>query len=87
MHMAAGGAAGILSAMVTTPLDVAKTRLQTQSDLQRTYKGMLDALRRIVHEEGGRALLRGLGPRMLYHSASATIAWTTYEQVKWLLGG
>jgi solute carrier family 25 (mitochondrial iron transporter), member 28/37 len=85
--MAAGGAAGVMAAMITTPLDVAKTRLQTQADLKRTYKGMVDALRSIVQEEGARALLRGMGPRMLYHSASATIAWTTYEQVKWLLGG
>jgi len=81
----AGGGAGCCAAALSTPLDVVKTRLQTQSDMKRMYSGMMSVLRCVHQEEGWRGFTRGIGPRVLYNSTSAAIAWCTYEQVKRLL--
>lgn len=79
----AGAASGGLAAAVTTPLDVAKTRLQatplySSSDISHT-------LARIWREEGTSSLLKGLRPRVLFHVPASTICWITYETGKVLL--
>jgi solute carrier family 25 folate transporter 32 len=73
----AGACAGILTSLITCPLDVVKTRLQAQiSSLEAVrgglgvptgalYKGITSSLRRIWTEEGIRGLYRGLGPVMV----------------------
>merc|ERR1739848_342196 len=45
MHLLAGGAAGATAGALTTPLDVTKTRLQTQGDTGKRYGGMVDGVR------------------------------------------
>lgn len=87
IHCVAGGGAGVLAACVTTPLDVAKTRLQTQADteLAGTYRNMRHALATIWRQEGMLGLSRGILPRMAFHSTSAAICWGTYEYMKRLL--
>ncbi|KAK1857696.1 hypothetical protein I4F81_000311 [Pyropia yezoensis] len=55
----AGAVAGAAAAAVTTPLDVVKTRLQTQGEVgARRYGGMRDALMAVAREEGARGLTR-----------------------------
>eukprot|EP01100_Stratorugosa_tubuloviscum_P007349 TRINITY_DN3067_c0_g2_i2.p1 TRINITY_DN3067_c0_g2~~TRINITY_DN3067_c0_g2_i2.p1 ORF type:complete len:299 (+),score=131.32 TRINITY_DN3067_c0_g2_i2:94-990(+) len=81
-HLLAGSGAGILSAAFTNPLDVAKTRLQTQSESVRSYSGMNNALKSIWIEEGVAGFCRGVRPRMISHSVSAAICWATYEFIK-----
>lgn len=74
--------AGALAAGLTNPLDVAKTRLQTQSDTGIYYRGMLDALRRIKQAEGWLGFTRGIVPRMIFFSMAAGIQFGSYEYVK-----
>ncbi|CAN8072024.1 unnamed protein product [Agarophyton chilense] len=82
-HCVAGAAAGGLAAATTNPLDVARTRLQTQGEVgARRYGGLTDALRRIAVEEGARGLLSGVRARVLFHAPAAAICWTTYELSK-----
>ena len=83
----AGGGAGIIAAGFTNPLDVARTRLQTESDVcgEIRYKNMHHALRVLWKEEGIKGFRAGIIPRMLFHSTSAAICWATYEHVKKLL--
>ena len=85
VHLASGAGAGTCAAAFTNPLDVAKTRLQTQAESGRAYDGMLATLKAIFREEGASVFLRGILPRMAFHSTSAAFCWTTYEYCKYLL--
>ncbi|XP_024384095.2 uncharacterized protein [Physcomitrium patens] len=85
IHITAGGAAGALASAVTTPLDVIKTRLQCQGvcGADRYANGsVLAAARTIIQREGPLALLKGMRPRMLFHTPAAAICWSTYEAGK-----
>lgn len=84
-HCIAGGFAGAIASAATNPLDVVKTRLQTQGEIgARRYRGLLDALRVIRDEEGLQGLMRGVRPRVLFHVPAAAVCWTTYEFCKHL---
>jgi len=87
VHFLSGAGAGSFAAGITNPLDVAKTRLQTQGDIGgRHYHGMFRTVYSIWIDEGIRGLSRGIFPRILFHSFSASILWTTYEYFKYILG-
>lgn len=82
-HCLAGAAAGAAAAAITNPLDVVKTRLQTQGEVgARRYRGLVDALYSIRVEEGTQGLLRGMRARVLFHMPAAAVCWTTYEFCK-----
>jgi solute carrier family 25 (mitochondrial iron transporter), member 28/37 len=82
-HMVAGAVSGGVAAAVTTPLDVAKTLLQTRgtsSDVEiRNARGMIDAFRIILAREGMKGLARGLSPRVLTFMPSNALSWLSYE--------
>jgi len=72
--------AGIPAAYLVTPADVIKTRLQVAARKgQSTYSGVLDAARKINHEEGFAALFKG-GPARIFRSAPQfAVTLFTYE--------
>lgn len=82
-HITAGGMAGAVAAGVTTPLDVAKTLLQTRGTSQdadiRSARGIVDAVRIIFGRDGLKGFARGLSPRMLTHMPSNALCWASYE--------
>ncbi|RZC49436.1 hypothetical protein C5167_017855 [Papaver somniferum] len=79
--------AGGFSALVTMPLDTIKTRLQvldgcgngSGSSAQPTIR---QTVKNLVKEGGWSACYRGLGPRWVSSSFSATTMITTYELLK-----
>jgi len=82
-HIAAGGIAGAVAAAVTTPLDVAKTILQTrgtstEADI-RNVGGMMDAFKVIWTRDGIKGFARGLTPRVLTIMPSSALCWLSYE--------
>ncbi|KAI8887785.1 mitochondrial carrier [Backusella circina FSU 941] len=84
-HSIAGAGAGIVSSVVTCPLDVAKTRLQNQGKSipgEKIYKGTLGTLSRIWQEERVRGLYRGLGPTILGYLPTWAIYFTAYDYCK-----
>ena len=82
-HCLAGAAAGGSAAAVTNPLDVVKTRLQTQGEVgARRYRGLTDALSAIYVEEGFAGLMRGVRARIMFQAPAAAVCWTTYEFCK-----
>lgn len=89
-HALAGGIAGGLAAASTTPLDVAKTLLQTRgtsADPQiRNARGMIDAFKIIWAKDGLRGFSRGLTPRVLTHMPSNALCWLSYEFFKVAIG-
>lgn len=85
-HVTAGAVAGAVAAAVTTPLDVAKTILQTrgtahESEL-RDVRGMWDAFRVIYTRDGLKGFGRGLTPRVLTIMPSTALCWVSYEFFK-----
>jgi len=60
VKMVSGSLGGVIEACLCQPLDVAKTRLQLDS--QKRYKGFYHCLSTIVREEGVRSLYKGLTP-------------------------
>jgi len=85
-HITAGAVAGAFAAAVTTPLDVAKTILQTRGTSHdpeiRNVRGMTDALRIIWAKDGLKGYSRGLTPRVLTIMPSTALCWLSYEFFK-----
>lgn len=93
INMAAGTASGALAALVTTPLDVAKTRLQVRiaADAEGfRSRGELAAtageLRAVAREGGVSALFTGVVPRVARLAPSCGIVLVSYEVVKRTFG-
>eukprot|EP00793_Prasinoderma_coloniale_P004064 PRCOL_00006239-RA len=93
INMAAGTASGALAALVTTPLDVVKTRLQVRiaADAEGfRSRGELAAtageLRAVAREGGVSALFTGVVPRVARLAPSCGIVLVSYEVVKRTFG-
>lgn len=81
--LAAAAIAGMPAAYLTTPADVIKTRLQTEAKSGEThYKGVVDAFRKILAEEGPRALFKGGPARILRSSPQFGVTLVVYENLK-----
>jgi len=89
-HVSAGGLAGGVAAAVTTPLDVAKTLLQTRGHSDdkeiRGAKGMADAFKIILQRDGAKGFMRGVAPRVVTFMPSNALCWLSYEFFKKLMG-
>ena len=83
-YFAAGGVSAAISHGYTTPLDVIKTRMQTNPEL---YKGdVFFALKEIIDEEGFDFLLQGLVPTCLGYGLEGALKFGCYELCKPLFG-
>ncbi|CAI9266839.1 unnamed protein product [Lactuca saligna] len=73
-----GGIAGGVSAYLTTPLDVIKTRLQVQGTIVR-YNGWMDAFHRIWLIEGAKGFFRGSIPRVIWYVPASALTFMAVE--------
>jgi len=78
INFASGVVSGVVCSVISNPFDAVKTRIQLQPD---GYRNMVHATRRMVGEEGFRALWDGLGLRMSRKALSSALAWTVYEEL------
>ncbi|XP_075520795.1 protein MITOFERRINLIKE 1, chloroplastic [Primulina tabacum] len=84
-----GALAGAISASLTTPLDVVKTRLMTQGhgeSMNRiaaaSYSGVTAMVKRILKEEGWVGFTRGMGPRVFYSACFSAIGYFAFETAR-----
>jgi len=85
---ACGSAAGGFAGVLTTPLDLIKTRLMLgAADRTRPYRGPVECAGRIVREEGGPwALFKGWMPRTMWISLGGFVFFGAYEGSQAALG-
>ncbi|CAA7404451.1 unnamed protein product [Spirodela intermedia] len=76
-----GALAGAISASLTTPLDVVKTRLMTQIHGEARNR-ISDTVRQILVEEGWPGLFRGMGPRVLHSACFAALGYFAFETAR-----
>jgi solute carrier family 25 iron transporter 28/37 len=88
-HAIAGGFAGAVAAAITTPLDVAKTLLQTRGSSTNTTirnaSGMIEACRIIYQMEGAKGFSRGINARIATHIPANALCWLSYEGFRFFL--
>lgn len=95
-HVIAGATAGAFASAITTPLDVAKTLLNTQETevvalvgKNRGHvlyvSGMYNAFRTIYQMRGISGYFQGLQARVIYQMPSCAICWSVYEFFKYFL--
>ncbi|KAF8411667.1 hypothetical protein HHK36_004225 [Tetracentron sinense] len=84
-----GALAGAISASLTTPLDVVKTRLMTQVQGEgknkvavAVYSGISATVKEILKEEGWVGLTRGMGPRVLHSACFAALGYFAFETAR-----
>jgi len=93
-HLIAGGVAGGFAAGITSPLDVARTLLNTQepcvvmqcqqmnSCQYGKITGMMNAFRTIYKMHGVRGYFRGVTARVSFQIPATAISWGVYEFFK-----
>ncbi|KAI4348066.1 hypothetical protein L6164_008828 [Bauhinia variegata] len=84
-----GALAGAISASLTTPLDVVKTRLMTQVHGEAVnkvaavmYSGVSATVKQILKEEGWVGLTRGMGPRVVHSACFSALGYFAFETAR-----
>jgi len=86
-HLVAGGTAGAVAGLVSTPLDVIKTAIQTHKSTG--YKSITKVVQELMAQNPSspyRVFMSGAAARTAYMLPSAAITWTVYEAFKTYLG-
>jgi len=82
--------AGAVASFLTSPLDMAKLRLQIQrgklanqgNKEQLTYRGVVDCLQYAYRDGGIHGLFRGAWARVIHFAPATTITMTCYESFR-----
>ncbi|QLG71297.1 hypothetical protein HG535_0B03360 [Zygotorulaspora mrakii] len=80
-----GSIAGCIGATVVYPIDLVKTRLQTQRSVTQ-YKNSIDCFVKIFSREGIRGLYSGLGPQLMGVAPEKAIKLTVNDYMRKTLG-
>mmetsp|Transcript_20810 Transcript_20810/g.47846 ORF Transcript_20810/g.47846 Transcript_20810/m.47846 type:complete len:287 (-) Transcript_20810:75-935(-) len=83
-----GSAAGAVASGLTTPMDVAKTRIMLEKvpeGGEKKYTGFVQTITAIQKEEGFLAMYRGIGPRVGWITVGGFIFFGAYEWAQKLL--
>ncbi|NWH26599.1 S2547 protein, partial [Grus americana] len=76
-----GGFAGVLAWGLATPMDVLKSRMQTDESDQHKYKGLFHCARESVRKEGAKVLFKGLGLNCIRAFPVNMVVFVAYEAV------
>lgn len=77
--------ASMVSQVVTYPLNLARTKLQTQGVNGRPilYSGLVDCLAKVVRQDGIRGLFTGILPNMMKAVPSSMLMYVTFRRVQY----
>ena len=88
-HLCSAICSGFVASLCSTPADVAKSRIMSQTagpDGKMPYAGTLDCWRKVVANEGFLALYKGFMPGWLRLGPWQLVFWCSYEQLRILTG-
>ena len=85
---AIGGFSGAFGATLIWPLNLLRTRLQTQGTVihPRTYTGIVDVTRQTLQYEGWRGLFKGIMPNLIKVVPAVSISYVVYDKSKQAFG-
>jgi solute carrier family 25 phosphate transporter 23/24/25/41 len=88
MTAAIGGFSGAFGASMVYPINLLRTRLQSQGTVlhPRTYTGIVDVTQQTIKGEGMRGLFKGLTPNLLKVVPAVSITYVVYDKSKAALG-
>lgn len=78
----AGATAGTVACVGCYPLDLIRARLTTELEGKEHYKGIGDAFRKILNEEGFLGFYSGIAPTLLVAVPNFAISYTVYGSLK-----
>jgi len=81
-HVFSAFAAGLVAAITSTPIDLAKTRLMNAGDGNTVYRSIFDCLRKTAAEEGVMALYKGFLPNWLRLAPWTLAFFLSFEMVR-----
>lgn len=84
-NMGMGLIAGGVSAFITTPLDVMKTRIMLSADLPTAQRRGILATFRQLQSEGMRKMFAGAVPRTMWISLGGAVWFGAFEEYRRLL--
>jgi len=88
-HLCSAICSGFVASLCSTPADVAKSRIMSQTALPdgtMPYSGTLDCWRKVVANEGFLALYKGFIPGWLRLGPWQLVFWCSYEQLRIMTG-
>ncbi|CAH1793632.1 unnamed protein product [Owenia fusiformis] len=89
-HTLSSACSGMVSASLSTPLDVVKTRIMNQpTDVHSRgllYKGSVDCLMKTINKEGFFALYKGFIPIWARMAPWSLTFWLSYEEIRRIAG-
>jgi len=85
-HFVSSLISGFVYAFSTTPLDVAKTRVQTMKVIDGVpeYSGLLDVWKKTLQKEGPTALWKGFGPYYFRIAPNTVLLFIFVEQLNYM---
>eukprot|EP01116_Phalansterium_solitarium_P000220 TRINITY_DN10129_c0_g1_i1.p1 TRINITY_DN10129_c0_g1~~TRINITY_DN10129_c0_g1_i1.p1 ORF type:complete len:348 (+),score=103.68 TRINITY_DN10129_c0_g1_i1:160-1203(+) len=84
--VAASSASKLLASVVAYPHEVLRSRLMDQDPTRPVrYTGLVDAIRRIYHDEGVRGFYKGMPTNLIRVVPACAITFTSYELLKRLV--
>ena len=78
----AGAVAGCAAVVACYPLDLVRTRLTTELEGHEHYRGIGDAFKRILKEEGFMGFYSGIAPTLLVAVPNFAISYSVYGTLK-----
>jgi hypothetical protein len=86
LHFTGSFFAGIAVALVTSPMDVVKTRTMNVCATNPAYSGMLDCFQKILRTEGPLGLYKGVNSQWLRIGPLTMIQFMVWEQFRVYFG-